>query len=347
MSTGANILIVDDNESNRKVLQDLIISNGHTPLVAENGYAALSRIRQQQPDLILLDITMPEMDGFEVLERLKADKTFSTIPVIMISSIDDMASIVRCIEIGAEDYLIKPFNRTLLNARIGNSLAKKTASDQELKFREQLEKEKELSENLLHAILPHKFAEELRTFGEVRPRRHENIAILMSDIVGFTPYCESHTPEELFSNLQKISDHFETIFDKHQLEKINAVGDAFMAAAGLEKPLRNPVLNCVQAGLELQAAVKTMSSGWQIRIGVHIGPIIAGVIGRKKFLYTVLGDTVNIASRMESNGKPGLVCVSAAAWEKVADFCNGESQGMVAVKGKGEMEIYYAYEMTG
>ena len=134
---------------------------------------------------------------------------------------------------------------------------------------------------------------------------------------------------------------------RHRRDELRAVGDAFMAAAGLEKPLRNPVLNCVQAGLELQSAVKTMSSGWQIRIGVHIGPIIAGVIGRKKFLYTVLGDTVNIASRMESNGKPGLVCVSAAAWEKVADFCNGESQGMVAVKGKGEMEIYYAYEMTG
>jgi len=139
MAQSASILIVDDTEVNRNVLHDLILVLGHTPILAENGFSALAQIRKQPPDLVLLDILMPEMDGYEVLNQMKDDSSLRYIPVIMISAVDEMESVVRCIEKGADDYLIKPFNPTLLKARIGASLDKKHLRDQEENYRRQIE----------------------------------------------------------------------------------------------------------------------------------------------------------------------------------------------------------------
>ncbi|MCP4698823.1 MAG: hybrid sensor histidine kinase/response regulator [Gammaproteobacteria bacterium] len=139
MTNPANILIVDDLEINRNVLNDTIITLGHNPSLAENGRAALERIRNECPDLVLLDIIMPEMDGYQVLEHLKQDKQLRHLPVIVISAIDEMESIVRCIKQGADDYLTKPFDPTLLEARIASSLEKKHLRDLELQHRREIE----------------------------------------------------------------------------------------------------------------------------------------------------------------------------------------------------------------
>ncbi len=140
MNNPAKILIVDDNEVNRNVLNDMIIVLGHTPVLAENGLMALANMEEQDKDLVLLDILMPEMDGYAVLEHMKSNSNFSHIPVIMISALDDMEGIVRCIEKGAEDYLVKPFNPTLLKARIGACLDKKRLLDREKKYQGEIEK---------------------------------------------------------------------------------------------------------------------------------------------------------------------------------------------------------------
>ena len=202
--------------------------------------------------------------------------------------------------------------------------------------------ERERANKLLLSILPHQIAEELKRDGEVQPKRHEDVAVLIADIVGFTPYCESHRPEEVIADLQAISDHFETIIEINELEKINAVGDSFMAVAGLNPSPNNSVLQSVKCGLEIHRALENLPSGLKLRIGVHAGPVVAGVVGQKKFLYGLFGDTVNTAARMQSNGRPGIVCLSADAWEKVKDNFQGESQGTIDVKGKGPMEIFFA-----
>jgi len=339
--TGVSLLIVDDDDFNRDLLTHHLQQEGYADLEeAENGQQALEALAAKKFDLVILDIEMPVLDGIGTLRLLKQDPQLRNIPVIVVSGLDEFDKVVKCIELGAEDYLTKPFNAVLLKARLGASLEKKRLQDQEQLLRKQ-------AEQLLHAILPVDIAEELNTNGRVQPRRLENVAVLMTDIVGFTPYCEIHSPEQVIADLQEISDRFESILDKYDLEKINATGDAFMAASKPGREPREAVIASVQFGLELDSAICLLASGLQMRIGIHIGPVVAGVVGRKKFLYSLFGDTVNTAARMESNGQSGVVCLSRAAWDLVADVCEGQSRGLVEIKGKGEMEIFYLTKVRG
>jgi class 3 adenylate cyclase len=197
-----------------------------------------------------------------------------------------------------------------------------------------------LSDQLLRAILPEQIAEELKANKRVVARRHEDVAVLFADIVGFTHYCDTHDPEEVLEALTEITERFEEIAEHHGLEKLKTIGDSFMATAGLLEPVLNPDLQCVKAGLDMVAACRDLASHWTVRVGVHSGELVAGVLGTKKFLFDVWGDTVNTASRVESSGVPNGVSVSRASWNKISHACRGRSRGTVAVKGKGKMEMF-------
>ena len=196
------------------------------------------------------------------------------------------------------------------------------------------------ADQLLRVILPDAIAEELTARESVQNRRHDNVAVLFADIVGFTNFCENREPDEVVSHLQDLSLAFESVAVQHDVEKIKTIGDSFMAAAGLTVPSETPVLNCVQCGLEMLRAGRDLSSGWNMRIGSHVGPVIAGIIGHQRFSYDLWGDTVNTASRIESSGKVGAVNLSPQAWDAVADSFIAESIGRVPIKGKGELEIF-------
>src|SRR6185436_1732213 len=191
------LLLVDDDEANRDMLSRRLTRLGHTVTLAVNGREALDRIRAQSFELLLLDIQMPELNGYQVLEQLKADPVLRTLPVLVLSASDDTERIAHCIEMGAEDYLPKPFDPTLLQARIGACLEKKRLRDREVSYLRQIEDEKRRSDDLLHIILPHDVAEELKTTNAVKPRRFENVGVLFCDIVAFTAYCDQHAPEEI------------------------------------------------------------------------------------------------------------------------------------------------------
>jgi adenylate cyclase len=203
----------------------------------------------------------------------------------------------------------------------------------------QIEQEKERVNELLHVILPAEAVRELQASGEVRPRRHEDVAVLFADVVGFTPYCDAHPPEQVVAHLRRLVGRFEDEADAVGVQKIKTIGDAFMAAANLLRPLADPVLACVRCGAALAAAAKEIPPHWQVRVGIHLGPVMAGVVGRRQYLYDLWGDTVNTAARIQSAAEPGTVTLSRAAWERVADKCRGTSRGAVTVKGKGEMEL--------
>lgn len=335
-----HILVVDDSEENRAVLARRLSLMGHTVELAEDGRQALQVLSRQSFDAILLDVMMPEMDGYQVLEYLKADNDLRHIPVIMITAVDAIESVIKCVQMGAEDYLPKPFNKELLQARLNTSLAKKRWRDQEAALLSQIQKEKMRSDELLHVILPPTVVEELKKTDEVKPRRYENVAVLFCDIVGFTAYCDKNEPEEVVSHLQELTVAFENIALEFKVQKIKTIGDAFMAAAGLMEPLPNPVLNCVSCGLEMISTSIALPAGWQIRVGVHCGPVIAGVIGHRQYLFDLWGDTVNTAQRVESHGAVNTVNVSLAAWDQIFHLCRGDSLGTIQVKGKGEMEIF-------
>lgn len=190
-----NILVADDDSSNREMLARRLRRLGHTVDTAENGKQAVAMLRSGRYGVLLLDIEMPEMDGYEVLTHLSSNPPPANLPVIVLSASDDSDRIAHCIALGAEDYLPKPFDPALLQARIASSLEKKRLRDQEAAYLQTIQREKERSDDLLHVILPPNIAAELKTNGEVRPRRIDNVAVLFSDVVGFTSYCENRDPE--------------------------------------------------------------------------------------------------------------------------------------------------------
>ena len=335
-----HILVVDDNEGNREMLARRLSNLGHAVTTAEDGQQALDRLRDGQYDLLLLDIIMPVMTGIDVLKVLKADPELRSLPVIVISGLDETSGIVHCIELGAEEYLSKPFNPVLLQARVGACLEKKRLRDREQVYLQQIEQERNRADDLLHLILPHDIVLELLDTGLVKPKRHEDVAVLFADIVGFTPYCQNRDPKEIVESLSALIERFEQSAVHFEMEKIKTIGDAFMAAAGLIHPTDNPVLQAAKCGLQMLEAVHALSVGWDLRIGIHVGPVVAGVMGNLKQQYDLWGDTVNTASRMESHGVAGAITLSADAWRRLSTVATGRSLGPVPVKGHGQMEIF-------
>jgi adenylate cyclase len=335
------ILVVDDDENNRYTLTQRLRRQGYENVtVATNGRDALDSIGKQPFDLILLDIMMPEMNGYEVLERLKRDDKLRHIPVIMISALTELDSVVRCIELGAEDYLPKPFNNVLLGARIGASLERKRLHDREAQHLAEIDRQRVRADELLHAILPAAAVRELRNKDRVSAKRYDDVTVLFGDLVGFTSYCERNPPDQVVACLDRLVAEFEEIAARHRLEKIKTMGDAFMATGNLLEPHPDPVMASIGCAFDMAEAAHRNAGNWQLRIGIHIGPVVAGVIGRTKFNFDIWGDTVNVAARLSQFGSEGAVYLTGDAWQRVKDRCAGDCLGPVPLKGKGELEVY-------
>ena len=340
-SVASRILVVDDNASNRDLLSRRLQREGYRVTSVEGGAAALAMIAAEGFDLVLLDLMMPGMSGFEVLNRLKADGGTRHIPVIMISALDELDSTVRCIEAGAEDYLPKPFNPVLLRARINACLEKKRLLDE-------LHAEKERSEALLLKILPRTIVERMRLGETAIADRIAEATVLFSDLVDFTLLSATLSPEETVKLLSLLFSQFEDLAVRHGLETIKTIGDGYMVTGGILERQPNAAVAVAEMGLSMlevvERAGRAIDKKLQLRIGVHTGgPIVAGVLGTHKIAYDVWGDTVNIAKRMESYGLPGQIHVSAATRRLLGDAFRFEPRGLLDVKGKGSMETYFVY----
>lgn len=339
------ILVVDDNESNRNMLARRLEREGHTVLLADNGRRALEMLRSQDFDLTLLDVMMPEMDGYQVLEQMHADDKLRGLPVIMISALDEIDTVVKSIGLGAEDYLPKPFDPVLLRARIGACLEKKRLRDRERAYIKKLRSEQERSEQLLLNILPRPIAERLkegqRTIADVFP----DVTVLFADLVGFTRMSEQLPPAELVAMLNRIFSMFDQLAEKHGLEKIKTIGDEYMAASGLPMPRADHAEAMAEMALDMLAVIERFNAkrnrGVRIRIGMNCGPVTAGIIGTKKFAYDLWGDTVNIASRMESHGIANAIQVTEATYKRLRHKYAFQRRGIIHVKGKGALCTYF------
>ncbi len=339
-----SILVVDDVEANRDLLFRRLQRQGHTITLAEDGRRAIEQLQTQSFDLILCDIMMPEMNGYQVLEHLKEDPHLRHIPVIMISALDDIESVVRCIELGAEDYLFKPFNPTLLKARINACLEKKRLRDQEQAYLKQLQAEQEKSERLLLSILPKAVAEQLKQDQSTIADSFAEATVLFADIVNFTNISTHRSPIELVSLLNHIFSAFDQLAERHNLEKIKTIGDAYMVVGGIPTPRPDHAEAIAEMALDMQAAMSKFNAetgeSFSIRIGISTGPVVAGVIGTKKFIYDLWGDTVNTASRMESQGIPDCIQVTEMTYNYLCHQYQFEERGSIPVKGKGDMLTY-------
>ena len=344
-SQPSRILVVDDILANRELLSRRLSRDGHVVCMVDGGASALELLAQTPFDLVLLDLMMPDMNGFEVLVRLKEDPALRNIPVIMISALDEIDSTVRCIEAGAEDYIPKPFNPVLLTARIEATLERKRLRDREQAFTDQLRIEKSKSDALLLNILPAGVVDRMR-LGEVAiADRFPDATILFADLVGFTSLASGSSPARIIEILNHLFSAFDALAKSLNLEKIKTIGDAYLLAGGLPDERPDHAIAVADMALGMIDIVRETGKQFGIalssRIGIHSGDVVAGIIGQHRFIYDVWGDTVNLASRLESTSQPDQIQISEATYEKVAGVFHCEPRGQIEVKGKGLISTFF------
>lgn len=477
------ILIVDDNPDTLELLFFYLSDSDFTVLVANNGKSAIQKVEEAQPDVILLDVMMPGIDGFEICRRLKANESSKDIPVIFMTALSETVDKVTGFEAGAVDYITKPIqeedlkarvkahftirnlNRSLVeqNQRLQEEIRERQRKEEELRLsnqaiaassngiviadarkpdmpityvnpafeqltgysaeevvgrncrflqgkdkeqpaldelraalregrgctvilsnyrkngtlfwnelrispiydtdgnlthyvgiqsditerkiaQEALHYQQEQTEKLLLNILPKPIAEQLKLEPSTIADSFEEVSVLFADLVGFTEFSSRHSATELVEFLNVIFSEFDQLVEKHDLEKIKTIGDAYMVVAGLPTPRADHADAIAQMALDMQQALAKVNAktgeDFSMRIGINSGSAVAGVIGLKKFSYDLWGDTVNTASRMESLGISGEIQVTAATYRRLRDKYLFEERGVISVKGKGEMVTY-------
>lgn len=338
------ILLIDDNEMNRNMLGRRLERLGYKVTEAENGLDGLTMLKISEFDLILLDVLMPVMNGFETLQQLKSDMELRHLPVIMISAMDEIDAAVNCIEAGAEDYLPKPFNPVLLKARISASLEKKRLRDREQAYTAELRVEREKSDRLLHCILPKAIAERLKNGETTIADTFDEATVLFADIVDFEHLSKQYPPERMVQLLNDIFSGFDWLVDMHAMERIRTVGDSYMAVAGVPSPREDHAQAAVEVAMEMLRITNRFNSrngvDFKVRVGICTGPVMAGIVGRKKFLYYLWGQTVNIARELENTAPATGIQVNQVIHDSLADkFVFKE--GKTLTVGKDKVATYF------
>ncbi|MDX2097083.1 MAG: adenylate/guanylate cyclase domain-containing protein [Leptolyngbyaceae cyanobacterium bins.59] len=480
MGFGGNLLIVDDTPDNLRFLSGILSQQNYDVRTVISGRMALTVAQTAPPELILLDICMPDMDGYEVCEKLKANPETSHIPVIFLSALDEVTDKLKAFEVGAVDFITKPFQATEVLARVAthvrlqrlqqqlrsqNSLlreeviARKQLEDQyrnifnnclegifqvtlEGKYLkanpalaqiygydspedlintvqdigqqvyvrsgrreeinaylqmdgqasgfesevyrkdgtiiwvsetirmvrdsqgrllyyegtvqditerkrnlEELRQQRREAERLLLSILPQPIAERLKRKSSVIADNFLEVTVLFADVVNFTDLATQIPADELVDLLNQIFSAFDLLADKYDLEKIKTIGDAYMVAGGLPTPRPDHALAIARMALDMQQVITqfrcTARDKFQLRIGVHTGPVIAGVIGTRKFAYDMWGETVNLASRLQTHGEPGRIHVSEAVYERLQKHYRLTRRGSIFMKGLGDVTTYW------
>ncbi len=358
------LLVADDDRFVHMFIESVFEAEHHDFQIisAFNGKEVCDIAANQKVDLIIMDWEMPVMSGIEALEYLKSDPAVSDIPVIIITT---TGKLQLAFESGAIDFIRKPLDKTELLVRVKSALSmfklikqlvnqaeilEEQSKELELKNRE-LSEQKEKSDKLLLNILPYEIAEQLKNKGVVDAKTYRKVSVLFTDFKGFTKISEKLSPQEIIKELGVFFAKFDEIIGGHFIEKIKTIGDAYMCVGGL--PLRNKSnpIDTVLAGLEMQAFAneynkRKVAEGkepWNLRIGIHTGRVVAGVIGKKKFAYDIWGDTVNTASRMESAGEIGKVNISGDTYEHIKDYFDCEYRGKIEAKNKGQIEMYFVH----
>lgn len=324
------LLIVDDAAENLQLLSSLLHGR-YRIKVAKSGEKALELLQDESlPDLILLDIVMPGIDGYEVCTRIKSDVRTSKIPVIFLTALNEVNDETKGFRSGGADFITKPFNPDIVLASI------KTQLD--------LQSERKKSESLLRILLPEQVINDLIQKGKHTPEVHNEVSILFCDFVGFTQVTTALSPVELIEELSAIFSTFDEVCEKNNVTRIKTIGDAYMAVCGLHAHEPNHAEKLTETALQFIEFLRDRNANtnlkWQCRIGIHSGSVIGGIVGKTRFVYDVMGDDVNIAARVESNGIPMRVVITNETRQRLTNRFSTESIGLIMLKGKGEKELF-------
>ncbi len=359
MTECGRILIVDDSYTTRKMLARGLEQQGHRVAQAQNGCEALEMVSSQPFDLVLLDVVMPEMDGYQVLQKLKAHKEWRDIPVIMISAVDEMTSVVRCIEMGAEDYLPKSFNPVLLKARINAGLEKKRLRDSEIEQQRQLNElngmletrnrfiretfGRYLSSEIVESLLETPAG--LKLGGEKRI-----LTILMADLRGYTSLSEKLPPENLVCVINFFLETMTEIIFQYKGTLDEFIGDAILAIFGAPVQREDDARRAVACAIEMQRAMAGVNRHCRraglpetaMGIGINTGEVVVGNIGgRQRTKYGVVGLNVNLTSRIESCTVGGQILISETTLEACGPILRIDSRAEVMPKGVSRPILTY------
>ncbi|MGO9622340.1 MAG: response regulator [Desulfobaccales bacterium] len=345
-----SILVVDDNEINRDLLSRYLERQGHTVLVADNGRQALEMIATGAFDLVLLDIMMPELNGYQVLQHLKHSETWRDLPVIMISALDETANAVRCIELGAEDYLPKPFNPVLLRARVQACLEKKRLRDLEVEQRRKLHELNaalELSNRFIRETFGSYLSDEivnviLKKGGLKIEGEKRRATILMADLRGFTSLSERLPAEDVVAMINIYLETMTEIIQKYQGTIDEFIGDGILVIFGAPILRPDDPRRAVACAVEMQLAMTSVNernrqAGYPevaLGIGINTGEVVMGNIGsKKKIKYAVVGRAVNLTARIESYTVGGQIFISESTLDECGDICRIDTAMKVMPKG--------------
>jgi len=352
------VLLVDDQRMVGEAVRRMLM--GRTPEIefrfCSDAATAVAVANEFEPTLILQDLIMPGVEGLDMVRAFRANAATAPVPIIVLSSKEEAATKAESFAAGANDYIVKLPDKIELLARIEhhsaayvNRLQRDEAYEQLSALLGQVSEEKQKSETLLLNILPEAVATELKESGNVRAMGFELAGVLFADFCNFTALSHTMTAEELVSELNECFTAFDQITMTHGVEKLKTIGDGYLCVAGIPERREDALLSLTRVALEIRDYIahrrsEKIAAGkqyWDVRVGLHCGPLVAGVVGLRKFAYDVWGDTVNTASRMESAGAPGRVNISGEFRAQMPESAVCESRGLIAVKGKGEVEMFF------
>jgi len=361
----AKVLIVDDQEANVLLLERMLSGAGYVSVASTLDPRAVCELhRKNRYDLILLDLQMPVMDGFEVMERLKEIEKDGYLPVLVVTAQPDHK--LRALRAGAKDFVSKPFDLAEVLTRVHNMLEVRLyakaleqtvqeleasrelirgKNDELKKLFDQVVAERKISERLALHVPPDSIAKRLQARPDMTADSFADVTVLIADVVGFTKLTPALSPDRLALILDEIFTLFDALADERGLKKIKTLGNSYMAASGVPVPSVDHAARAAHMSLDMIEALdrfnERTASTLQVRIGIDTGRVVAGVIGRRLFLYDVWGDTVNTASRMESHGVAGRVQVSESTWRRLGEPFLLEARGALEVEGKGELKTWF------
>lgn len=394
LGTKYKVLVVDDHPALVTLIKHKLIQREFEVITAQNGEDAFDLVESQTPDLVISDVEMPVMNGYELCSKIKENESFSHIPVILVTSMVTTDSLMMGISAGADNYLTKPYDDKTLFSKIDellnkplskiserealkvnvegkeylikadlehlinllvstykNTLAQNVELEtvkQRLKsINQELEYSKQEHQELLQNIFPKKIAESLLAYGTVTPERFEEVTIMFTDFDGFSKVVPNLSPEELIHSLSYYFDKYDEFSEEHNLIKIKTIGDSYMAVGGLPERSNTHPIDVVLAALKMKSFMEQVSAEenhdvpvFPLRIGIHSGQAVVGVIGKKRFAYDIWGDAVNLASRMEQNAGESFINISESMYQAVQEYFECEARGMIEVKNMGSVPMY-------
>jgi adenylate cyclase len=354
------ILIVDDLQANIDLLDQTLRGAGYTSIDSTTNPAEVCDLyHKNRYDLILLDLQMPGMDGFAVMEGLKQIETGGYLPVLVLTAKPDQK--LLALRAGAKDFVGKPFDLDEVLVRVYNMIEVRLLHLETKSLYDRVVAEQKISERLLLNVLPRPIVERLKqrsgiiadslldvigdSFQPHIADSFPDVTVLFADIVGFTKFSTGVNPERLLFLLNEIFTAFDEIAESRGLEKIKTIGDSYMAVAGIPVPAADHAARAAHMVLDMIDALAAFNerAGYtlQMRVGINSGAVVAGVIGKHKFIYDLWGDTVNMASRMESHGVAGRIQVTDSTRQRIGEPFVFEERGAIDVKDKGKINTWF------